>query len=200
MFLQVTLAEKDKGHLEKLRAFLKSETPVTVEDYHYDKYRPRNRARLTVSGIHLHERLQDSGILVGRPNHTLITSKLPEKSVHHWLRGFFDGDGSASKCKQMWFCGSRRLMAWIRKTLATEAGRNPKIKLTKHTRSNIYYLHYKGYYNAHAVADYLYQGATVWLERKRDVVDSWPEPMSRSERGKRRWLKSHTPPSDSSSA
>jgi len=183
--LQVALGIKDRDHVDRLRAFLESTSPIREEEYDV------KRARLTVASAHLTDRLRTLGIVPRRTKSAnIIINNVPSEIFHHWLRGFFDGDGCADKRKCIWFASrSIPLLEHIRKTLANEAGRNPDISFVRHTKRNLYYLRYKGYYNAHAVADWLYKDATLWLPRKRHRIDSWKKPMPRAERAKLMWKK-----------
>lgn len=180
-FLQIALHPKDRIQLERLRDFLKSDSPIHT--YIYDS----PKASLAVSGIHLSNRLRELGILAGRPNHDLCLNEIPRELQHHWLRGFFNGDGSATKGHRIVFCGSYELMIWIRAFLAREAGRNPELGIITHC-SGLRYLSYGRAPSARKVAECMYKDATVWLERKRDIIDSWPQPISRSERTKKGWV------------
>lgn len=182
-FLQVILSTKDTEQLYKLRDFLKSDSPVRVEDYEYNT----PRAALTVFSPHLTDRLRELGILPGRPNCLLATSAICPEVMHHFIRGFFDGDGSVDKKPHIIFCGNHDMMQFLRTYFAKIAGRNPKLKLRAH--NSIYYLQYHRYHNAKAVTEVMYKDATIWLQRKRARIESWPVPLDNSERVKLGWIK-----------
>lgn len=195
-FLQVILSIKDVQVLANLRDFMQSNCPISIRTAKSGYGAGKQVARVAFFGEHLSERLRELGILTGRPNHKLAIDAIPESLLHHWIRGFFDGDGSADGNKSIWFCGPQKLMEFLRSLFAKRADRNPNLKIIKHCKSELYYLRYKGFYNAHTIAGIMYKDATVWLTRKRQIIQSWPKPMSRQERGKLRWKNKPSQPSN----
>lgn len=188
--LQVALKEQDKEQLIKLKAFLKSEAlikhiKVRSSDTNVKKYK---QVTFYVTDRNLSERLKALGIIAGRPDHRPMIKETPGELYHHLIRGYFDGDGSARKSPSISFCGSEELLAWIRHIIAQSAGTNPDLKITKHVTANLYYLDLSGRKQALRVAEYLYRDSTVWLARKRDVIDSWPEPQKRQRNREGRWI------------
>jgi transposase-like protein len=169
--LIVALKYSDKDHLERLRDFMQSKSPILR------RYRPGvyHNAHIEFTDRHLAQRLRDLGIITSRPNFILVPQNLPTHLINHWIRGFFDGDGSARKSQSIVFCGAPELLAWIREQLAANAGTNPALAITKHSKARIHYLYIGGRIQALRVADYLYHDATLWMPRKREVVNSWPQ-------------------------
>lgn len=173
--LAVALKGANAPHLEQLRDFLFSESPIKVwEDGKYEK------CRIEFTDEHLASRLQELGIVAHRPDHTPMVNAIPAHLQPAWLLGFFDGDGSAHRRPGISFCGRPALLKWIRSLLAEHAKTNPKKKLLKHTKSRIFYLTYHGRKQALRIADYMYRGALYYLDRKRTVIDSWPPPQRRT--------------------
>lgn len=185
-FLQVRLSVKDEDHLLRLRDFLKSDSPIRY--YEKSGYSQTKSAQLTVFGRHLSNRLRELGILAGRPDHAPTVKQVDPDVMSHFLRGFLDGDGAITKHHAVWFCGPEPLMEFIRRHMAEAVGRNPDITIVKHSTSDLYYLHYKGAFNAGIVADYLYEDATIYLPRKKDEFDSWPGEELYTERAKKGWI------------
>lgn len=182
-YLQVILSQKDKEQVLKLRDFLKSDSPVRLE--HYESGTPR--AALTVFGVHLTKRLRELGILPSRPDCSLAINAIHPDVMHHFIRGFFDGDGSATKSVQIAICGQRDILEFLRVYFAENAGRNPKIGIYAH--NGIHYIQYHRYHNAKAIARAMYKNATIWLQRKRARINSWPVPLNPSKRAKLGWIK-----------
>ena len=173
--LIVGLQWSDCEHLAKLREFLESESPIR------ETYRPGidHNARVEFCDRHLAQRLTELGIAVARPYPDRFISNVPPDLTHHAIRGFFDGDGSAQRngCASM--CGDQTILAWIRQLSADNAGTNPNLSIHKHTKADIYYLIFSAIRPAKKFTKYIYRDATVWLERKRQIVDSWPQPHGR---------------------
>lgn len=172
--IKLTLKKKDAPHLEKLKDFMQSENPMR-DRIHYANGKGYPSVELELSDTQIGKGLRKLGINVGRKNFTKAIQNLPNELAHHWIRGFFDGDGSAKKDQSLSFCGGHILLTWIRDKLSQEVRTNPNLAITKHTTANIYYLSISGRLQALKVADYMYQDATVWMERKRNVINSWPQ-------------------------
>lgn len=164
--LTVGLRHTDVDHVIALNDFLQSNAPVKIKDRWL---KPHKGAYLHVTSQHMGARLEELGVLAHRPSFHLVTKHLPSEFTSHWLRGFFDGDGSVNYQPngqpRIRFCGRLELVSWIRKIIADECGRNPNIKFYKHP-TGLYYLNYGGTCNVAAVMEYLYRDATIHLERK----------------------------------
>lgn len=184
--LNLGLKIVDIEHLEKFRDFLESESPVrTFQQKCAGKYYPQ--ARVSFTDRHLAARLMSLGIVKGRPDfHPAIVS-MPDALHSHFLRGFWDGDGGASKNPNSGinFCGREDFLVWIRAYMSEHAGTNPNLKVSKHKTANLYYLAYSGRIQALNAFNVLFQNATVWLERKRKRIESWPpaKPRGRNKKG-----------------
>lgn len=91
--------------------------------------------------------------------------------MHHFFRGYFDGDGIASyrpHGKRSGFIASKEVIDKIQSIMKT----NQKCYHPKNTRkeTKVYYFLWgkkqsKRFYN------YIYNDATIWLKRKRKVMD-----------------------------
>ncbi len=169
--LSVALQIRDGHHLQGLATLLGSDKPVRERHYDFDK------AEFTANSVYLTNRLQELGILKGRPDHHLMLDQILDHLLGAWTRGFFDGDGCASAtAHSVGFCGSAPFLHHLRELLSRHTGTNPSISVYKNTQSDYYSVVYKGYYNAHKITDWMYQDATVFLARKHDIIASWPEP------------------------
>lgn len=101
---------------------------------------------------------------------------VPEDLMRHFIRGYFDGDGSVHYLMEIYApVSKKRYRASVRGTYSMMDGiRNyipsnsiPPIKQDK----SGYYLEYGGNNVTFKVMEYLYKGATVYLDRKREVYD-----------------------------
>ena len=179
--LTVGLRYTDVDHVVALNEFLQSNAPVKIKDRWL---KPHKGAYLHVTSQHMGARLEELGVLAHRPAFHLVIKNLPDELISHWLRGLFDGDGSVrSKVNRkvapgLGFCGAQEMMLFIKKYMAEHAKTNPNLKIYTH-KTSLCYLRYSGRRQSVRVADVLYQDATIWLKRKRDVVESWPAPQVR---------------------
>lgn len=167
------LSHKDRSQVEAFRDFLKSEAPVK------DVVKLVN----TLSSlVHITDRylvadLQRLGIAKGRPNPLIGLINTPAHLEHHWIRGFFDGDGSATagKAGLSFCCPQKELLESLKRKIADGIGREVG-SFTKHKSGSVWYLSYAGYPSCTAVANYLYRDATVYLDRKRQRTLNWKQP------------------------
>lgn len=170
--LNIALQPKDYDHLQKLKEFMQSESPISITHSTLGE-KTYQGVRISFTDRHLISKLTDLGIVAYRPYPERIKTFVPDEFLNHWLRGFFDGDGCACKIQFVSFVGSFRLIEWIRNILAINANINPLLRLRPHTKSNVRYLTISGRLQALKVADYLYKNATIFMDRKKDLIDSW---------------------------
>lgn len=176
--LVVCLADKDRGHLEKFKEFLETDRPLytSVREGSWGSTEPSIRAILRFRNHRIAKRLRDLGIIVGTRNIGSVIDTLSSNLVHHWLRGFTDGDGSYSRDGQrIAYCGSENLLLWIRKILAEQIGTNPDLKLGCSKSDKVLMLYYWGSFQCRRIKDFLFKDATIWLDRKKAIIDAWPE-------------------------
>jgi transposase-like protein len=163
--LKIGLAVKDAGHLEKLASFLGTDRPV--------------RFRSTMGGItgKMHdiaelivcsEKLCASLVRWGVVPNKTAREVAPDHAElnRHWWRGYFDGDGGLCRRSDGYWTlhiiGSRRLMeqfaAFARQHHPTRASVRPQGRVAT--------FQVGGLFGVRAVADVLYEGASVFLDRK----------------------------------
>lgn len=171
--LAVGLAIKDTGQVEALRDFMKSTSRIV----HQVKLGYCDNHTVSFTDRHLAARLRELGIVTHRPYSERVWNNLPPAMIHHWVRGFFDGDGSARKAPGIVFCGNPELLSWLRAELSAHAGTNPALAITKHRTANLSYLYISGLHQAGKITRYMYHDATVYMPRKKAVIDGWPAPQ-----------------------
>jgi hypothetical protein len=170
--LTIHLKASDGPCLSSLSILLKSSAPLRT----YQTMNCHN-CHIEFTDRHLTARLRDLGIITHRPHSERVWNNLPPEMIHHWVRGFFDGDGSARKAPGMVFCGKPELLSWLRAEFAGQTGTNPALAITKHRTANLSYLYISGIHQALKIARYMYHDATLYLPRKKAVVDGWPAPQ-----------------------
>lgn len=154
--LTICLAVKDESHLEKFRSDIQCEKEIYTRkdgavqlDICSDKMVPD----LIKHGIH------------PRKSKTLKAPKLSEDMVHHWIRGYFDGDGSISMCrdgnKRGSVFGTEEVMGFLMEYWPNKQ----KIRF----RNGGFEFSFGGNHAVSKVANFLYKGASVFLQRKHQV-------------------------------
>lgn len=166
--LRVSLATKDREHLDKLRNFLGITKPLQEEKRKYTSF------LLRVCSKQLIENLMNFGV-TPKKTFSVRLPQLDKSLVRHWIRGYFDGDGhwNLSKDGQMSFgitSGSEKLLLEIQQELVENCGL-PKTKLIAIT-PNCKRLLWKGNSNCKTLHNYLYKNCSICLERKFNISNT----------------------------
>lgn len=187
--VNILLAGYEKAHLEKYRQALNAEHPV---EERYDTIRDKGRPVRTQHNVkvRLHSKLMVSHLarlgVAPRKSLTLTfptSDQVPDHLVHHFVRGYFDGDGSINHSSKDIYGG-----IWQFAVISSDAFVNRlKEVLTKHveiTSWRIYshpesegmaYFSVRNVPDINRIRDYLYRDATIFLDRKRDRFSEMPE-------------------------
>lgn len=161
--LEINLSARDHDHLSKISEFLRTTSRARMV---------RDKTRFTVSDAYLYDRLTDLGIVPGRPDHKCCTNRIPHDYYRHWIRGFFDGDGSFLRSSpRVTFCGRLELMSWVRDLLYSEIGLK-KNKIVRHG-SGLRYINYTIRDQVDAFGEWIYRDCSIYLERKREIFDGY---------------------------
>lgn len=170
--LSFSLKYSDRLQVVKLKKFLQSDHPIKKRllGSGGNNKKQYEQAHFYATEKYLINRLKDFGIVVGRGKFTM--DEIPKDLYWHWLRGFFDGDGSIGKSKgypDISFCGEYDVLYWIRNLIRpyilAYCGYE-KRKISKHKTANVYYLEYNGINICKPIYEKMYKDATIFLERK----------------------------------
>ena len=174
--VNLSLKEDDKEILEILNNLLQPNKPlqyVEIKDTNSS-----NQYRLVIANKHISQKLVELGCVKAK-NHTLTfptEEQVPSCLIRHFVRGYFDGDGSVSGDKQKQFCfvGTMDFLLPLQQILIKELNFS-KTKLDRRHKdrdNNIRSLRYCGVNQCITFRDWLYKDATIYLERKKKIFDS----------------------------
>lgn len=116
----------------------------------------------------------------GRKDERTSIPKIDAGLVHHFVRGYFDGDGCLSIYNQtvrhavihkqeLSFTGNPRFITELKELLVTDAGLTPTVKMHVDKRTtNAVSLRYGKKADIAKMYEYLYHDATTYLKRKHD--------------------------------
>ncbi len=141
--------------------------PNIVKTYEYETMR-----ELVVGSKYLVMSLYKLGCI---PNKTFKldfpnTSQVPDHLIHHFIRGYFDGDGCAAfkhgKLDKVLFSGCRKFLISMEEIFHNTVGlsRRPMYDLNKNPLSAT--LSYQGNEDISKLFNFLYKDSTVFLSRK----------------------------------
>lgn len=167
--VRVMLKYDDITHLEKLKKFLKSTHTISSNTTTY------NRCSFEITSQHICDVLELNFNIVPNKTDKLVFPKhLPSKYLRHYLRGYFDGDGSI--CES--FSNKNSVTASIYATFASGCKQfsidlfnylQDKLALGGHLQefkdSNKWQLKYNTN-DAKVLLQYMYEDCNVYLDRK----------------------------------
>lgn len=158
-----SLASKDKEHLEKFKKAIKSTYPI--HDYKVvSGYKPGApysrmlcRSDEIIRSLNLHGAVAHKALILEFP------TTVPFLLIRHFIRGYFDGDGSwtidknSSYLYQFKLCGTEAFLT----TAAMFLEIPPKL----YKKGNSYYLSKAGK-EVLRIMNFLYEDTTIYLDRK----------------------------------
>lgn len=155
----IGLSGKDMEHLVKIRDAMGTNYPV--REYRDEKY---IKCRLDIRSVTATSDLVKTGICCTKTYSQNTPMGIPSNMMRHFIRGFFDGDGSVKgKTKmnsQMSFAATQSMCNFLKEHLLSGS-------ITKKVNSDICFSYdLSGAKQLQRVFSYLYDGATIYLERK----------------------------------
>lgn len=180
--VNLTLKESDKEILEKISSVIQPTKPLGL--YRTNKSQKgfensQNAVSLTIANKHISRRLVELGCGKAKTHNLTFPTEeqVPSHLIRHFVRGYFDGDGSVSGDKQKQFCfvGTIDFLLPLQQVLIEELGFS-KTKLDqrhKDREDSIRALRYCGINQCIKFRDWLYEDSTIYLKRKFDVFSSY---------------------------
>lgn len=169
--LYLQLAEKDLDHLNKFKEIICNNAKIV-------KYKTKlnNKEfisyRISIFNKSIINSLKKFNIIQNKTK-TYSLPTLNENLIRHFIRGYFDGDGSfkVRKCKnynQLIFslCGNLEFLNQINSVLQKYCDSTKNKKPYKSSNSSVYYLEYAGNKMVKRIFDFLYKDNLICLNRK----------------------------------
>lgn len=167
--LVIKLSSKDINHLYKFKNDFNLPHDVKLRKENgfgggFESARIRIVSKELVNDLIKHGCIPNKTLLLQFPN-------INENLYNHFIRGYFDGDGSISliqktQQKQITILGNYDFLCKIQEILTKNCNIN-KTKIAK--KNKIYYLIYGGNNNAKKIENFLYANQTTCLDRKRET-------------------------------
>lgn len=161
--IELTLKKEDSYMLENFKTFLRSESPicdrnVKLNDKTFISSRINVSSKKICSDLNKHGCFKNKSLCLKPP------TTVPKELVRHFVRGYFDGDGSVgcyNGYTQISFVGTEELLYWIQ----NELNIYPK-KLMK--CGNAFEFTFKAIKDIANTYHYLYDDSTIFLLRKKN--------------------------------
>lgn len=179
--LRIHLQARDRGHLLKLLKALDSDYPVHGHTKpSKDSREQLSYARIQIASAALASDLRGHGVVVNKGLTLRWPPAIPKELWRHYVRGFVDANGGFSIWQSR--TGHRALRFYVtsnRDFLLGLQGFLMKACQLKRTKLNpthwadgyICALEYTGNRQVNRIWHFLYDNATVWLDRKRNKVE-----------------------------
>lgn len=173
--ISMSLEEKDKHILEDIRNEIGSERPLEFIDYsnkHDFGYTYKNQYRLLLFSAHMCRILETYGVV---PNKSLVLDfpNLKDNLLHHFIRGYFDGDGCITQGKKdtnfiLTITSTNSFCEKLKEIVEKEVGINCHIYDASNHNGITKVFTTSGRLQTKAILDWLYQDADLFLKRKYD--------------------------------
>lgn len=170
--VELSLMGSDVEHLEKFRTFLGYKNPVRMGVVKCNK-KEFSRCRLHLVNKHFRDTLIQLGCLPKKslklnfPNESVFASK---ELIRHFIRGYFDGDGSITHTKdnrlEVIIVGTKEMLDGIMRYCPNCFASN-RHKDKRHPLSNTFML-VNTCNKATTFCHLIYDNATIYLQRKYD--------------------------------
>lgn len=166
----IALARADRGHLLKLRDTMGSNAPIR-DGTHQTTGTVCEHSELRLFSRDIVRDLAALGIHRAK-SHTVKPWAGPENLMRHYWRGAVDGDGclTTGSYGRGWiieFCGNRHMVSAFAEFAARITGEAKMVK----PNASIFFVRYGRFRHVQQIAKALYDGATLYLDRKRKLAD-----------------------------
>ena len=173
--ITLALQEQDKEHIEN---FLKA---IRNYDIIPSYERKTKSYRATVCSVKMAEDLRIHGCLQKKSLRLSFPSEkdVPKKLIHHFMRGYFDGDGCFTNIEssnpQFSILGTPRFLDGYENVLLSHLNNQKRTKRVhrKNWNEQTEEIIYSGYKRISDIYHYLYHDATIYLKRKKDKFEKW---------------------------
>ena len=177
----IKLNIKDLDHLVKFKKAIKSDHKIIKETIN-SPYGVVNACAISIRNKVFVDCLQDKGVFYNKSKilQPPPLNKIPNELLSHFIRGYYDGDGSVYQCKakkDSWkpygnisFLGTKNFLTWILDNLKNVCLTTANIY--KYKDKDVWEIKIGGNNNFLNLYNYLYKNATVYLDRKKEKADS----------------------------
>lgn len=177
-YVGISLSIKDKSHLEKYRKELNC--TYKIHDYmpnETNKYTKNKYSRLTFKNKYMCDVLNSKGCFYNKSLKLIFPDEniVPKALLKHFIRGYFDGDGSLITSKNsinFKICGTKEFLEGIIDTFNENIEKyNFKKSLYKRRddNKNNFYISYGGRLKTIEVMKWLYEDSSIYLDRKYEL-------------------------------
>lgn len=177
--LTITLKPEDIDHLEKFRKITKNEKPLY---FIYQKLTDKYYPVFSIQSVAMTKKLLEKGLCRNKSFKITFPLYLKENLIKHFIRGYFDGDGGLSfnKARSLncYFAGNYNFLNTLKEYLYNKL----KVNFALRPQGRIWSLELGRIQGCKIFLDWLYEDATIFLDRKYKRYVEWSNKMKSSER------------------
>lgn len=170
--LRININEKDIEVLIMLKEYLKTQKPIY-------NLKQTNSVLFEIINSDIYNRLKYYGLTPKKSLTNKFPKNIPNDMLHHFIRGYFDGDGCVSVCKgvntlrlKINFVGTFEFLSELQNILVKSAD----ITITKITNmtkdKNTFQLNIKKKSDIKKIETYLYYHSNFFLKRKKKIFET----------------------------
>ena len=170
----IAISAKDRELLDKMNIDFSS-TYSVVDTFAKARGKKHPQVRLAINSKPFCQNLMAAGISI-RKSLEMTKVNITENLLPHYIRGFFDGDGSikknGTKVTGVIFTGGYEFLMWIKQNLSSgcEIRWTEKCLMQNAKSLKCYHLGMYGQDNLNKLSHYFYDNASVYLSRKAEQI------------------------------
>lgn len=176
---QISLQEKDKEILEKIRKELKYTHELTYQKATFfdseGDYLCSPQYMLRINSVHIRDKLIEHGAYRRKTDKITFPYWLDKKLIPHFIRGYFDGDGCISRQKEkgviVTLISNKKFIEQVSEYLHNKGWNNSVRQTTKSSIAYTLYMYKKSHIKE--FLDWIYKDSTIHLQRKYDRYYSY---------------------------
>jgi hypothetical protein len=175
--ISLHLKQDDDKFLEKINKVIGSNNPIKyTKSSNSANKKKTDVAYLRAYSKHMSKIVAERGIVQRKSEIYEFPEWLDENLVHHYLRGYFDGDGcfSNKSRKRAAFTGSINFCEVTMKLLREKCGIE-KFSIRNYKKKSYKTIYIHGYEQIEKLINYLYKDATIYMDRKKKIADEMKE-------------------------
>lgn len=194
----IELAEKDKEHLIKCANFFGQPRTPFRQEKNKGKY---IAYRLELNSAYLCNQLDKLGCHQGKSHNLHYPDWVPENLENHFVRGYFDGDGSIRVHQDQLNCEIVSTKEFCKKLQGKLSFIDVNSQMRKRKKKEfVYYnLCFGGTKQVFRFCEWIYQDASIYLNRNKEVYTSYKERYDKAHKARiahgfsKQWAPGHKP-------
>ena len=170
--LDVILKDSDITHLEKLKKAIATEQSIRVKTTVDKRGFESTRCELRVSSVDLCSDLKKYGIVPQKTGKEIVPD-IEEGLIRHFIRGYFDGDGSLTQSNGYYsfkICSSSRMLVEQIVTYFEKIGIELAYQTYSQYKNDFFIIESRHKSRNVDIVKHLYQDATIYLQRKHGIA------------------------------